>query len=85
MADPTTVGMPRTICGLFCDLRPVIWDRRLQPANNSVFETTGNNVAMRAATGKYVVLMQDDMYLSQHGWNSVMARGPRQYADTVYS
>eukprot|EP00040_Diaphanoeca_grandis_P020313 m.108043 g.108043 ORF g.108043 m.108043 type:complete len:539 (+) comp27842_c0_seq1:245-1861(+) len=55
----------------------------VQPSGNSVFETSGNNIAMRAATGRFIVLMQDDMYLTQHAWNSVLARAPRAFADVL--
>jgi glycosyltransferase involved in cell wall biosynthesis len=55
----------------------------VQPANNSVFETSGNNIAMRAAVGKYIVIMQDDMYLTEYGWNTRLAAAPRQYSDVL--
>lgn len=55
----------------------------VQAANNSVYETTGNNIAMRAAAGKFLVLMQDDMYLLQRGWNTHLAAGPRSHDDVV--
>lgn len=55
----------------------------VQPAGNSVYETSGNNVAMRAAVGKYYILMQDDMYMTEEAWNSRLAAGPRTFDDVV--
>lgn len=53
----------------------------VQPPLNPVYETTGNNLAMRAAVGTFTVLMQDDMYLTELGWNSRLAAAPREYPD----
>lgn len=64
--------------GLLVHFRAIV-----QAANNSVYETTGNNIAMRSVAGKFIVLMQDDMYLLQRGWNSRLAAGPRTWDDVV--
>ena len=47
-------------------------------AGNSVFETSGNNVGMRAALGEFIVLVQDDQYVRHPGWNSRLAGALRE-------
>ena len=46
-----------------------------------VFETTANNIGMRASCGKYWVLVQDDMDIVYKGWNSAAASPLRIYSD----
>ena len=45
------------------------------------FETTSNNIGMRASRGKYWILVQDDMDIIHKGWNSAAASVLRIYSD----
>jgi glycosyltransferase involved in cell wall biosynthesis len=49
-----------------------------------VFETTANNIGMRASIGLYWMLIQDDMDVIYRGWNSAAASVLRIYND-VYA
>jgi glycosyltransferase involved in cell wall biosynthesis len=48
-----------------------------------VFETQANNVGMRAAAGRVVVLLQDDMYMETLGYNELLAVPLLQWEDVV--
>eukprot|EP00041_Stephanoeca_diplocostata_P031077 m.958537 g.958537 ORF g.958537 m.958537 type:complete len:459 (-) comp23881_c0_seq1:2553-3929(-) len=76
IADPHV--QCKTTTGNLIHVRAIV-----QPPGNSVYETTGNNIAMRSAEGKYFVLMQDDMYMTEPAWNSRLAAGPRAFDDVV--
>ena len=39
---------------------------------NNVFETKANNAGLKSATGEYVIIVQDDMIIKEHGWNARM-------------
>lgn len=49
----------------------------------SVFETAANNIGMRAALGQFWVLVQDDMFINEAGWNSHLAVPARIYPDVL--
>jgi glycosyltransferase involved in cell wall biosynthesis len=49
----------------------------------SVFETTANNIGMRASIGKYFLLIQDDMIVEQLAWNSILAIPFRTWRDVI--
>eukprot|EP00038_Savillea_parva_P011494 m.197907 g.197907 ORF g.197907 m.197907 type:complete len:564 (+) comp20269_c0_seq1:213-1904(+) len=86
--SPTRMSDPTIECRVLPQGASTVWMPQrirliVQPANNSVYETSANNIAMRAATGRYLVLMQDDMYLSEAGWNERLGAAPQQYDDIV--
>jgi len=76
--EPTVSGGDSAATPGFAHVRYIV-----QPPGNSVYETSGNNVAMRAATGRFLILMQDDMYLTEPGWNSRLAAAVREHDDVV--
>jgi glycosyltransferase involved in cell wall biosynthesis len=49
----------------------------------SVFETTANNIGMRAASGEYYIIIQEDMRIEELGWNSILAAPARQFEDVL--
>jgi len=51
--------------------------------NTPVFETTANNIGMRASIGKYWMIIQDDMDVVYKGWNSAAASVLRIYGDVI--
>ena len=36
---------------------------------DDIGETLSNNIAMRNSDGKYIIIVQDDMIMTEHGWN----------------
>lgn len=51
--------------------------------NTPVFETTANNIGMRASIGEYWMIIQDDMDVIYKGWNSAAASVLRIYGDVI--
>ncbi len=51
---------------------------------NNVFETKANNAGLKSATGEYVIIVQDDMIINEHGWNARMQK-PFQAWDDVFA
>ncbi len=49
----------------------------------AVFETTANNIGMRAAKGEFFVLLQDDHRPIALGWNTELAAPVRAFEDVV--
>lgn len=49
----------------------------------SVFETTANNIGMRASLGQFFILVQDDMLVRERGWNTLMAEPARLWDDVL--
>lgn len=48
-----------------------------------VFETTANNIGMRAAKGEFFLLLQDDQRPTGHGWNTELAAPARAFEDVA--
>jgi glycosyltransferase involved in cell wall biosynthesis len=40
----------------------------------NVFETKANNLGLKIAKGKYVIIVQDDMIIKEYGWNRRMQK-----------
>lgn len=51
---------------------------------DNVFETKANNEGMKNATGKYFILIQDDMIIDEHNWESRLIK-PMMVFDNVFS
>lgn len=49
-----------------------------------VYETKANNVGLKSATGKYVIIVQDDMIIKEDGWNLRMQK-PFDAFDDVFA
>lgn len=74
------------------DLRPSLYGScnnknlvgiQLINQSTAVFETTANNIGMRAASGEYYIMIQEDMRIEEHGWNSVLAAPARTFNDVL--
>lgn len=50
----------------------------------NVFETKANNVGLKEATGKYVIITQDDIVIEEYGWNMRMQK-PFIKCDDVFA
>lgn len=48
-----------------------------------VFETTCDNIGFVLSRGKYIIEIQADMEMTEHGFNSSLARGLKQYDDII--
>ena len=51
--------------------------------DTSVFETTTNNIGMRASLGQFYVLVQDDMLVRERGWNTLLSQPARLWTDVL--
>ena len=51
---------------------------------DNVFETKANNIGLKEALGKYVIIVQDDMIIKEEGWNQRM-RKPFDAFDDVFA
>ena len=49
---------------------------------DNVFETKANNIAAKASTGDYIIIVQDDMIINEHGWNTRLAKPTLEFSDT---
>ena len=49
-----------------------------------VHETKANNAGMRICTGDYLVIVQDDMIVNEHGWNERLSKPLKIFSD-VYA
>lgn len=58
-------------------------DRKILYAPN-VFETTANNLGMKAAKGDKIIIVQDDMIIKEKGWNVRMEK-PFKAFDDVFA
>ena len=50
----------------------------------NVFETTANNIGLRRATGEKVIIVQDDMVITEEGWNKRLQK-PFDRFDDVFA
>lgn len=50
-----------------------------------LWETSANNIGMRAAHGKYWILMQDDQLMEVVGWNVVLALPLRRWPQEIWA
>jgi glycosyltransferase involved in cell wall biosynthesis len=50
----------------------------------NVYETKANNVGLKSAKGKYVIIVQDDMIVKEDGWNLRMQK-PFDAFDDVFA
>lgn len=75
----------RAVCDARAKPPPGLVRVLLIQQRTSVFETTANNIGMRAARGRYWTLVQDDMELRERGWNSVLVAPLRLFADAFAS
>jgi len=53
------------------------------PPSVSLFETRCNNLALKSASGKYLTLIQDDMFMTERDFNSKLAQPLRQFDDLL--
>ena len=51
---------------------------------DNVFETKANNIGLKEAVGKYVIIVQDDMVINEEGWNERL-RKPFNAFDDVFA
>ena len=51
---------------------------------DNVFETKSNNIGLKEAIGKYVIIVQDDMIINEDGWNERL-RKPFNAFDDVFA
>ena len=51
---------------------------------DNVFETKANNIGLKEAIGKYVIIVQDDMIINEDGWNERL-RKPFNAFDDVFA
>ena len=49
-----------------------------------VFETKANNIGMKASQGDYIIIVQDDMVVNEHGWNKRVTKPIKEF-DDVYA
>ncbi len=66
----------------FFDQNPDISHKILYADN--VFETKANNIAAKNSSGKYVVIVQDDMVVNEDGWNIRLSKPIESFND-VYA
>ncbi len=63
----------------FCDHYPQIKTKVLVADN--VFETKANNMAAKASSGDYIIIVQDDMLINADGWARRLIRPLKTFSD----
>jgi len=53
----------------------------IMSVNHSIFETSANNLSLRAAKGQFSVIIQDDMFMTTPGYNLLLVEPLRQFDD----
>jgi len=48
---------------------------------DDVFETKANNIGLKRATSKYVIIIQDDMLMNEEGWNKRLIKPFEKFND----
>ena len=48
---------------------------------DDVFETKANNLGMKAASGDYIIIIQDDMLVNEEGWNLRLTKPFSEFSD----
>lgn len=51
---------------------------------NNVFETKANNIAAKNSSGKYIIIVQDDMVINEPDWNTRLSKPIKNFND-VYA
>lgn len=51
---------------------------------DNVFETKANNIAAKNSSGKYIIIVQDDMIVNEFGWNIRLSK-PIEAFNDVYA
>jgi len=64
---------------LFIKQNPAIKITKLKTSD--VFETKANNVGLKASSGDYCVIVQDDMIMNEHGWNERLLKPVKSFSD----
>ena len=49
----------------------------------SLFETRSNNLAMKSSCGKFITLIQDDMFITETDFNIKLVQPLRQFSDLI--
>ncbi len=47
----------------------------------NLFETRANNIGLRYASGKYCIIVQDDMIINERGWNERLSKPCESFSD----
>ena len=48
---------------------------------NDIYETLSNNLSMRNSIGEYIIIVQDDMVVTEQGWNKRLALPVEKFDD----